>query len=289
MSTINTSSMFQSIKNALVKSEEKGSAGLYNEIMKTTPGNTYTVRLLPYTKDPSKSFFHYYVHGWNSFATGQYVQAISPQTFNERDPISEERFRVLRSGTEDQKEKMNAVRRAEKWLVNVYVVEDPTNPSNNGTVKILRYGKQLQKIIMDAIEGEDAEEFGERIFDLGSNGVTLKIKVDEQAGYPNYVSSRFTSVAKSKLDEEEQSKILSATFPLDEVFTIKSYDELKQMVNEHVYCIINDTQNVNDKTNDIGRAPWKTTKHEDVTTTPENNTVESNSIEADINELLKGL
>ena len=64
------SNMFQSIKAALSKDEDKGS-GLYTEILKTTAGNTYTIRLLPYSKDPSKTFFHHYTHGWNSFATGK--------------------------------------------------------------------------------------------------------------------------------------------------------------------------------------------------------------------------
>ena len=109
MSTFNTS-MFQSIKDALASSESKGSA-TFNEIMQTKVGNTFTVRLLPFAKDPSKTFFHYYNHGWNSFATGQYVQTLSPQTFGERDPIAEERFKVLRTGSEEDKEKMSAVRR----------------------------------------------------------------------------------------------------------------------------------------------------------------------------------
>jgi hypothetical protein len=228
--------MFQSIKAALSKNEEKSAPGLYNEILKTIPGNTYTVRLLPYAKDPSKTFFHYYIHGWTSFSSGQYVQAVSPQTFNERDPISEERFRVLRNGTETEKEKMQAVRRSEKWLVNVYVVEDPTNPENNGTVKLLRYGKQLQKIIMEAIEGEDAEEFGPRIFDLGPEGVSLKVKVEQQGDYPTYVSSRFTSSGKVNISGEEQEQIYKKAFNLEEVFTIKTYDELKQMMDEHIYA-----------------------------------------------------
>jgi hypothetical protein len=283
MSMLNTTSMFQSIKNALAKSEEKSSSGLYNEILKTTPGNTYTVRLLPFAKDPSKTFFHYFIHGWNSFATGQYVQAVSPQTFNERDPISEERFRVLRSGTEDQKEKMQVVRRAEKWLVNVYVIEDPSNPANNGTVKILRYGKQLQKIIMDAIEGEDSEEYGERIFDLSANGVSLKIKVEEQAGYPTYTSSRFTGAGKINLSEEEQEKIYNSTFNLEEVQQVKSYDELKQMLNEHVYCKIDEPQptvSVSTTANSVSNpAPVVTS----FATAP------ANTIEDDINELLKDL
>jgi len=228
------SNMFQSIKAALSKDEDKGS-GLYTEILKTTAGNTYTIRLLPYSKDPSKTFFHHYTHGWNSFATGKYVQALSPTTFNERDPISEERFRAMRTGTEDEKSRMSAVRRSEKWLVNVYVIDDPTNPDNNGKVKILRYGKQLQKIIMEAIEGEDSEEYGEKIFDLGSEGVNFKVKVEQQGDYPTYVASRFTTTNKLKLSEDEQKTIYDSTYDLTKVNSIKSYDELKQMIDDHIY------------------------------------------------------
>ena len=228
------SNMFQSIKAALSKDEDKGS-GLYTEILKTTAGNTYTIRLLPYSKDPSKTFFHHYTHGWNSFATGKYVQALSPTTFNERDPISEERFRAMRTGTEDEKSRMSAVRRSEKWLVNVYVIDDPSNPDNNGKVKILRYGKQLQKIIMEAIEGEDSEEYGEKIFDLGSEGVNFKVKVEQQGDYPTYVASRFTTTNKLKLSEDEQKAIYDSSYDLTKVNSIKSYDELKQMIDDHIY------------------------------------------------------
>lgn len=269
--------MFQSIKAALSKDEEKTSSGLYNEILKTTPGNTYTVRLLPFAKDPSKTFFHYFIHGWNSFATGQFVQTISPQTFNERDPISEERFKALRTGTEEEKEKMNAVRRSEKWLVNVYVVEDPTNPANNGTVKMIRYGKQLHKIIMEAIEGEDSEEFGARIFDLGAEGVNFKVKVEQQGEYPTYVSSRFTTSGKLNLTDDQQKKIYDSTYNLEEVFTVKSYDELKQMIDEHIYCNA-------EKPVDTS-PPFKPSAVQKPAPVVE----ASNSIEDDIDELLKDL
>ena len=274
--------MFQSIKAALNKPEEKNTGGLYNEILKTPAGHTYTVRLLPFAKDPSKTFFHYFVHGWTSFATGQYVQAVSPQTFNERDPISEERFKVLRTGSEEEKEKMQAVRRAEKWLVNVYVVEDPSNPENNGKVKLLRYGKQLQKIIMEAIEGEDAEEFGARIFDLGSEGVNLKVKVEQQGDYPTYVSSRFTSSGKLSLTQDQQEKVYGSVYNLEEVFTIKTYDELKQMIDEHIYVNANVDKN---ETSYNSKPSVATQKHETVSTSAVNET----TIEDDIDELLKDL
>lgn len=38
----------------------------------------------------------------------------------------------------------------ESWYYNVYVVNDPVNPENNGKVKILQAGRQLQNIIEEA-------------------------------------------------------------------------------------------------------------------------------------------
>ena len=275
------SNMFQSIKAALSKDEDKGS-GLYTEILKTTAGNTYTIRLLPYSKDPSKTFFHHYTHGWNSFATGKYVQALSPTTFNERDPISEERFRAMRTGTEDEKSRMSAVRRSEKWLVNVYVIDDPSNPDNNGKVKILRYGKQLQKIIMEAIEGEDSEEYGEKIFDLGSEGVNFKVKVEQQGDYPTYVASRFTTTNKLKLSEDEQKAIYDSTYDLTKVNSIKSYDELKQMIDDHIYVRTDAAPNTESQ-------PQSRTSSPVIERRPVSQPAVETSVEDDIDELLKDL
>ena len=278
MSAFN-STMFQSIKDALV-SDSKQNNNNYNEIMSCRPGNTYTVRLLPYTPDPGKTFFHYYNHGWVSYATGQYVQNLSPQTFGERDPIAEERYKVLRTGNEEEKERMQAVKRLEKWLVNVYVIDDPTKPDNNGKVKMLRYGKQLHKIITEAIEGEDAEEFGPRIFDLGSEGVSLKIKVEDQGGYPTYVSSRFTTAGKIEVSEDEQKKLYDNVFNLEEVFTLKSYDELKQMLNEHYYCKVEEEEVVA-----VNTQPVTNTVTEPVVAVA----TEEDTTESDIDDLLKDL
>ncbi len=230
-----TSSMFDSIKSALAADNDNNKSAI-GDILKTPPGNTFTVRLLPFAKDPSKTFFHYYQHGWNSFATGQYTSAISLQTFGERDPIAEERYKILRTGTEEEKEKAKAIVRSEKWLVNVYVVNDPVNPENNGKVKMLRYGKQIHNIITDAIEGEDAAELGPRIFDLGPNGVNFRVKVEKQGDYPTYVSSKFAMPSAIEgLDDDNHKTIYDSTFDLSSVFSVKSTDELKTMLDEHYY------------------------------------------------------
>jgi len=227
--------MFESIKSALIK--EPGAANKQKDFLRTEVGNTYTVRLLPNIKDPSKTFLHYYSHGWNSFATGQLITLVSPTTWNERDPIAEERYKIFRNGSEADKEKAKAIVRTERWLVNCYVINDPVNEENNNKVKILRFGRQLHKIIMDAIQGEDAEELGPKIFDVSPKGVNLKIKVEKQGDYPTYVSSKFTTPKEIEgLDEDSYDKLYKSVYDLESYISVKSYDELKDMLNKHYHC-----------------------------------------------------
>jgi hypothetical protein len=234
MSTI-TKSMFESIKTALVKNNPQQSRN--KDILKCEVGNTYTVRLIPNTANPEKTFFHYYTFGWTSFCTGQYVGAVSPSSFGGRDPIAEYRYKILKTGTEDEKQKARAILRSEKWLVNAYVINDPVTPENNGKTMIVRYGKQLHKIIMDAIEGEGAEDFGLKIFDLSEKGCNLKIKVEQQGDYPTYVSSKFTMPkAIEGLDKSKVDDLYKSIIDLEAVLPARSYDELNNMLAEHYFC-----------------------------------------------------
>jgi hypothetical protein len=226
--------MFESIKSALVKNNTQSKN---KDILKVEVGNTYTVRLLPNVKNPEKTFFHYYTFGWTSLCTGQYVAAVSPSSFGAKDPIAETRYRLLKNGTDEEKNKAKSIIRSEKWLVNAYVVNDPVTPENNGKIMVLRYGKQLHKIIMDAIEGEGAEDLGSRIFDLGEKGCSLKVKVEQQGDYPTYVSSKFSMPkAVEGLDKAKIDGTYTNIIDLETVFTVKSYDDLKQMLNEHFFC-----------------------------------------------------
>lgn len=277
-----TKSMFESIRGALAADEGKSTNSA--NILRTEPGNTYTVRLLPYSADPSKTFFHYYQHGWNSFATGQYTAAISPQTFGERDPIAEIRYKFYR-GNDQQKEVASKIMRSEKWLANVYVVNDPVNPDNNGKTMVLRYGKQLHKVIASAIDGEDAGDLGPRIFDLGSSGVNFKIVVEKQGDFPTYVSSKFSFPAEIKgLAESDHEKIYSSGVELNSIFPIKSYDELKEMVNEHILCEDADSQR-----SEVVHTPAAAPVPVAVTTTDPAPSNTASTSDSDIQDLLDGL
>ena len=233
MTTAYSTSMFDKIKEALSKDSSQGNKS-YKDILKLQVGNVYTVRFVPNLENPEKTFFRYFTHAWESFATGQYISQMSPQTWGKKDPIAETRYSLYKHGTDEEKEKAAKVIRRENWLANVYVVDDPTDSNNNGQVKLLRFGKQINKIVMEAIEGSDSDEFGARVFDLGSGGCNLKIKAEKQGDFPTYVSSRFASPSKIKgIDPDE---VYENSTDLESVFQVKSYDELKQVLDEHFWC-----------------------------------------------------
>ena len=191
---------------------------------------------MPNVDDPENTFFHYYSHSWESFSTGQFLSHVSPNTWNERDPISEAYLSIMKHGTEPEKKKARALGRRENWLVNVYVVNDPKNPDNNGKVKILRYGKQIHKIVMDALAGEDAEDIGEKMFSLSETGCNFKIKVERQGDFPTYTSSKFAMPSKLEgMGEDKVKEIHSTVHDLKSIFTVKSYEELQEVLNEHYY------------------------------------------------------
>lgn len=233
-------SMFDKIKDALKKSE-KTTSGSFSNIMKFPAGHTYTIRLIPDVEGlesgDDKTFFHHFLNQWTSKKDGSFVNAISLKTFGERDPINEVRWKLYKAwkDTEPAKDEKfeNPIKEKEAWFVNVYVVEDPSNPENNGTVKILNMGPQLKKIVDTAMTGEDSDEFGAAIFDLSKDGCDFKIKAEEQGIYTTYISSRFSSKSKLKLTDEEIDEVYNNVHDLTQVYPVKTVEELQALLDEH--------------------------------------------------------
>ena len=243
MSNINIKSMFDQIKESLSSSDKKeGGNGLYKEILKFSAGNTYQVRLVPNPNSPKETIFHYYNHGWNSNSTGKYVTALCPTTFGESCPIDAYYLKTYRNGTEAEKEAAKILSRKEAWMVNVYVVSDPENPENEGKVKILRYGKELAKIIESALEGDDAQEFGvEKVFDV-ANGSTLRIKCESRTGsnrgakqMVTYASSKFLAPSKIDLTDTQLEEVYNSVHDLKAVNKQTTPAEMQRLLDEHFF------------------------------------------------------
>ena len=130
-------------------------------------------------------------------------------------------------------------------MVNVYVIDDPEHPENNGTVKILRYSAKMRKDgspasplygkIHDGVFGDDRDEIGKNAFDLTANGVNFAIKVEENdGGWHDYANSKFKFPSDLGLSETEIAELYESTYDLEEFIPdAKSDEELKAILDEH--------------------------------------------------------
>jgi hypothetical protein len=233
-----TNNIFNEIKSSLSNKTDSS----YKDIMKFEPGKTYVVRLVPNINEPKSTIYHYYHHSWNSLATGQFVTALCPTTYGESCPIDSYVLKTYNNGTTEEREKIRPITRKENWMVNAFVISDPTNPENEGKVKVIRYGKELAKIISNAIDGDDADEFGVKIFDV-VNGCSLKIKCESRTGsvgsraFVSYTSSKFMGPSKLEdIDSKKLDEIHNSIFELDKFTKPKSQADLQRLLDQHFFC-----------------------------------------------------
>lgn len=233
--------MFEKIKDALSK-PEKTSNSAFSHFMRFPAGHTYTLRLIPNVENVDDTFFHHYLNNWKSNKDGSFVSTLSLKTFGEKDPISDYRWKLYKhwkdTGEGEVNDKgnfKNPIQEKEAWLVNVYVIDDPANPENNGTVRILSMGPQLKEKVDKAI-GDRADEYGIRIFDLSSDGCDFKIEAAEQGIYTTYKDSYFTTKSKLKLTDEEIDEIYGQVHDLKQIYTAKTYDELVELLDDQFIC-----------------------------------------------------
>ena len=152
-------------------------------------------------------------------------------TINEKDPVSEYNSELWNSGIEANKEVARKQKRRLTYISNVYIVEDPKHPENNGTIKLFKYGKKIFEKITDAMN--PPPEFGEdplNPFDLWE-GANFKLKIRKVDGFQNYDKSEFDSpTALLGGDDAKLEALWKKEYSLKEILDpkhFKSYDELK--------------------------------------------------------------
>ena len=250
MSTKYNASLFESLQEIINNKSTNYESG-FKDFLKLEPDKTYIVRLIPNVEDISKTWYHYSQHIWDSVVTGKKVSTLCPNTYGEKCPIDEYRSKIWATKNQDLIDSTKPLRKNKRWLYNVYVIKDPTNPENEGKIKLLNAGEQLEKVIEEARSGDFKDEFGYKIFDLSDKGCNLTIKVTKnQGGYPQYTSSRFTSPSKIEaLSTDEAIDEIHANFkPLDTIFKVRTYNEIKDLLDVHF--LGKDKSSVTDDSND---------------------------------------
>jgi hypothetical protein len=195
-------------------------------------GNGYAViRFLPTPAsdgDDGLPWAKIYTHGFQG-PGGWYIEN-SLTSLNEKDPVSEYNSELWNSGIEANKEIARKQKRRLTYVSNIYIVEDPKHPENNGRVFLFKYGKKIHEKIVGAMNPEFADEQAINPFDFWA-GANFKLKIRKVEGYQNYDKSEFDSVSPLLGgDDAKLEKIWQSEFSLTEILDrkhFKSYDELK--------------------------------------------------------------
>ena len=199
-------------------------------------GNGYAViRFLP-GKDGAIPFVRYWDHGFKG-PTGLWYIENSLTSIGQTDPVGELNSKLWNSGIDADKEKARAQKRRLHYVTNIYVVQDPSAPQNEGKVFLYKFGKKIFDKITEAMKPEFADEKAINPFDFWE-GANFKLKIRKVDGYWNYDKSEFKGPSKIKDSDEQIEELWKKQLPLKEfsaTTNFKSYDDLKAKFEKVVY------------------------------------------------------
>jgi hypothetical protein len=197
-------------------------------------GNGYAViRFLPPPKGEELPWVRIWNHGFQG-PTGKWYIENSLTTLGKPDPVSELNNELWNSGSEANKEIARKQKRRLAYVCNVLIVSDPSNPANEGKVKIYKFGKKIFDKIKDVMQPQFQDEEPMNPFDFWK-GADFKIKIRQVEGYRNYDKSEFDKPRAVSEDDADIEAIWSQEHSLSDFLDarhFKNYDELKKKLEQ---------------------------------------------------------
>jgi len=201
------------------------------EVDKT--GNGYAViRFLPSPEGEDIPWAKMYSHAFQG-PGGWYIEN-SLTTTGGKDPVSEHNRELWNSGNESDKDVVRRQKRKLSYYAIIYVVKDPTNPTNEGKVFLYKFGKKIFDKVMEAMQPEFEDETPINPFDFWQ-GANFKLKIVKKDGYWNYDKSEFDSPSAIKDNDDAIQQIWDKQYALKPFLApenFKSYDELKSKLDK---------------------------------------------------------
>ena len=191
-------------------------------------GNGYAViRFLPAPTGEDVPWVRTFNHGFQG-PGGWYIEN-SLTTLGQKDPVSEYNTSLWNSGIEANKDIARKQKRRLTYISNIYIVKDPSNPENEGTVRLFKYGKKIFDKVNDMMNPSFEDETPVNPFDFWE-GANFKMKIRKVDGFSNYDKSEFDNPAPLLEDDNKMEEIWKTQHSLQEFLApehFKSYNDLK--------------------------------------------------------------
>lgn len=231
----NKKNTFAKLQKQLEKTTQVGTVDeRFWKLTTDKAGNGFAViRFLPATDGEDMPFVKLYSHAFQG-PGGWYIEN-SLTTLGQKDPLGEYNRELWNSGDEELKNQVRKQKRKLSYYSNIYIVKDPANPENEGTVRLFRYGKKIHDKIMEAVNGDELEgRDGINPFCFWT-GADFKLRAKKVAGYPNYDSSEFHPAGTLEdLDDAQLESIWQRQHKLQDIVApeaFKSYEQLEERLN----------------------------------------------------------
>ena len=228
---------------------------IWKPVMDKTGNGFAIIRFLPAPKGEELPWAKLWNHAFQG-PTGQWYIENSLTTIGQNDPVSEHNTRLWNSGVESDKEIARKQKRKLQYFSNIYVVQDPSNPENEGKVFLYRFGKKIFDKIVEAMQPAFEDETAINPFDFWE-GANFKLKLRTVDGYWNYDKSEFDAPSTLLDDDDALEKLWKTQYSLTD-FTastnFKSYNELKTRLTSVLAGSVT-VGNVSDESNPFDDSP----------------------------------
>jgi len=197
-------------------------------------GNGYAViRFLPAPDGEEMPWAKVWSHAFKG-PGGQWYIENSLTTLGKDDPIGEMNRQLWNSGRDSDKEIARAQKRKLSYYSNIYVVQDPAHPENEGRVFLYRFGKKIFDKLTEAMQPAFADESPIDPFNFWK-GADFKLKIRKVEGYWNYDKSEFAAPGTlGNFEDDKLEGIWNEGYSLAEFEdpkNFKSYEQLTARMN----------------------------------------------------------
>ena len=187
-----------------------------------------TIRFLPAPEGEDIPWVRMWDHGFQGPGGLWYIEN-SLTTLGKKDPCSEHNSALWNSGADKDKETVRKQKRRLSHISNILVVNDPSNPENNGKVFLFKYGAKIFDHLNSVMNPEFDDQEASNPFDLWT-GSDFKLRARKVEGYRNYDKSSFENPSAIDKDDKKLEAIYNEEKSLNNFIAadkFKSYEELR--------------------------------------------------------------
>lgn len=176
------------------------------KIAKSFYGDSHaTIRFLPQPEDEDDAWVKYHQHFFQT-ASGRMFSEPCPTSIGEECVICE-LHDELNCGDDEERGHAKRIQKRDRWISNIYIVNDPNNLKNNGQVKLYDYGKTVFDHIQHALSPVQGDSSWNPFDFWKGTDLVLRYEMNSQPLWACYEESVWAPPSQLKGTDDELEMI----------------------------------------------------------------------------------